>query len=218
MSRHILFEGLDGAGKTTLIESLGVHLEDSGRKVFETRSPSMNPIGALLTDHYFSRATTMFPEKSLRDMFFGPLFIADMIEHDIEIRKMLQNDLDQTWVLQSRSWLSTYCYQSGSSRIQDLVFNDVRKVLHKPDAIVFLHGDPEVLIQRIQKRPEPLKDAFETKEQLTLVRRTMQEMLRSLSNMGYLVMSIDTTNLEVIESHRQLLDFLYQERLLDAGK
>ena len=43
--RFIVFEGIDGAGKTTQVEKLKAVLEASGEKVFVTAEPTSLPSG-----------------------------------------------------------------------------------------------------------------------------------------------------------------------------
>ena len=48
--RFIVFEGIDGAGKTTQIERLAAKLRAEGRKVVVTAEPTVSVSGGLLRD------------------------------------------------------------------------------------------------------------------------------------------------------------------------
>ena len=48
--KFIVFEGLDGSGKTTQIKLLEKHLADKGRRVFLTAEPTVSLSGGMLRD------------------------------------------------------------------------------------------------------------------------------------------------------------------------
>ena len=46
--RFIVFEGIDGSGKTTQIQLLKKRIEKTGIRCLETREPSDGPVGVLI--------------------------------------------------------------------------------------------------------------------------------------------------------------------------
>ena len=169
MGRHIIFEGPDGSGKSTAIQMTKEWLEETGRKVWVSDTPSYYPVGAL-NRSYFPKAEKLFPNPETRALFLGCLFSADILEQDLEIRrKVEEEDGDDIFVLQDRSWISTYCYQAKSRGLQTFILNEIRPKLHTPDAIVFLQADLDVCLKRVQDRDKKNMDLFERKSVLQQV-------------------------------------------------
>ena len=46
--KFIVFEGIDGSGKTTQINLLKQKIENTGTKCLETREPSDGPVGVMI--------------------------------------------------------------------------------------------------------------------------------------------------------------------------
>ena len=89
--RFIVFEGIDGAGKTTQIELLEQHLKASGRRVWRTAEPTESVSGGLLRD-----ALSGISARSACEM--AAMFVLDRIFHNVNpvngIEKMLSEGID----------------------------------------------------------------------------------------------------------------------------
>ena len=73
--RFIVFEGIDGAGKTTQIELLTRSLQASGRRVYRTAEPTESVSGGLLRD-----ALAGISKRTPSEM--AALFVLDRIFHN----------------------------------------------------------------------------------------------------------------------------------------
>ena len=72
--RFIVFEGIDGAGKTTQIELLAKHLREQGRQVYCTAEPTESVSGGLLRD-----ALAGVTRRTICEM--AAMFVFDRIHH-----------------------------------------------------------------------------------------------------------------------------------------
>ena len=87
--RFIVFEGIDGAGKSTQIALLGEKLQAAGRRVYCTAEPTESVSGGLLRDALggVSKRTTCE---------LAAMFVLDRIFHNVNpihgIEKMLAED------------------------------------------------------------------------------------------------------------------------------
>jgi len=205
MGRHIIFEGPDGSGKSTAIAATQDWLEETGRKVWVTNSPSYYPVGAIARS-YFTKAETLFPDDETRAAFIGALFSADMLEHDVEIRrKLTEEEGDDIFVLQSRSWISTYCYQAKCKGIQRFLLDEVRPRVHAPDAVIFLSADLDLCMERVRSRDKAIVDMFEKKATLQQVMDQWNFLGKYLTNTH--VLSCDTTEATPEETLGRIQDF-----------
>ena len=89
--RFIVFEGIDGAGKTTQIDLLEKRLRNMGRRVYRTAEPTESSTGGLLRD-----ALSGLTPRSACEM--AALFTLDRIFHNVNpvhgIQKMLAEGVD----------------------------------------------------------------------------------------------------------------------------
>ena len=89
--RLIVFEGIDGAGKTTQIELLTRRLQERGRRVYRTAEPTESVSGGLLRD-----ALSGVSKRTPCEM--AALFVLDRIFHNTNpvngIERMLADGVD----------------------------------------------------------------------------------------------------------------------------
>ena len=89
--RFIVFEGIDGSGKTTQIEMLSERLRKEGRMIYTTAEPTNSVTGGLLRD-----ALGGVVKRSPCEM--AALFVIDRIFHNVNpvygIQKMLSLGYD----------------------------------------------------------------------------------------------------------------------------
>ena len=172
--RFIVFEGIDGAGKTTQIDLLEKYLKEKGRRVFRTAEPTESVSGGLLRD-----ALGGVSRRSACEM--AALFVLDRVFHNVNpvcgIRKMLDEGFD---VICDRYYYSSMAYQ-GSETDFDWVKRmnvDCPEIL-RPDACVFLDLSPEVSLERISKG-RATREIYETVEKLTAVRERFLNVFEDL--------------------------------------
>ncbi len=145
--RLITIEGVEGAGKSTLIQGLVAGLEADGIDVVATRQPGGTPVGQKIRNMLLHGDAV----SPLTELF---LYLADRAEHVATfIRPAL---LQGKWVVCDRFTDSTIAYQ-GYGRGLDLAKVTEACVLAQQipiDATVLLDLDPETGMSRIAKRPD----------------------------------------------------------------
>ena len=185
MGRFIVFEGLDGTGKTTQIKLLAEYLESTGEKVFVTAEPTGLPTGKLLR-RVLSGEVPSSPWST------AALFLSDRILHNtdetIGFRKHLE--AGET-VITDRYYYSTFAYQGCETDLDwtmDIHFGCPE--LAKPDAVIFLTMSPEKCIERITaNRPAETIEIYENTEALTRISRqfdTVFDKLKDRENIIYI--------------------------------
>ena len=89
--KFIVFEGIDGAGKTTQINRLAERLRAEGRRVLVTAEPTVSVTGGLLRD-----ALGGISSRTAGEM--AAMFVLDRIFHNVNpvngIEKMLTDGID----------------------------------------------------------------------------------------------------------------------------
>lgn len=153
MSLFLVFEGIDGAGKSSQVERLIAALEARGRSVTRLVEPTDGPHGSELR-----RRARHGPPLSAQEEL--DLFLADRRQNVAEgIRPALSAERD---VVQDRSYFSTAAYQATRPELglkpEEIV------ALHSewvpaPDLVLFLDLPVEVGLARVRRRGAG--DAFE---------------------------------------------------------
>jgi dTMP kinase len=99
----IVFEGPEGAGKTTQLKRVAERISAAGLPCLAVREPGGTPVGDAI------REILLDPEREITDATEALLFMASRAELTArEIRPALEKD---TVVLLDRFFLSTYAYQ-----------------------------------------------------------------------------------------------------------
>lgn len=159
---YIIFEGIDGAGKSTQIEIIKKWLEDNGLEVETVVEPTDSEIGILIRE-ILKRpdATTDKMQKTL-----GLLFAAD--------RMLIMDKLedDKKIFLSDRSFISSLVYQEPKEWI-----NSLNKYVKKPDLVLLLDVDLENSVSRFSGQ-----DKFENKEFLTKVRKNYLDIINNFNH------------------------------------
>lgn len=158
---YIIFEGIDGAGKSTQIDLVKKWLEDNGLNVETVVEPTDSEIGVLI------REILKRPDASTDEMqkTLGLLFAAD--------RMLLMNKLeeDNKIFLSDRSFISSLAYQNPKEWIEVL-----NKYVKKPDLVLLLDVDIENSASRFSGQ-----DEFENKEFLTKVRANYLDIIKDFN-------------------------------------
>ncbi|MDR0791535.1 MAG: dTMP kinase [Methanomassiliicoccaceae archaeon] len=161
----IVFEGIDGSGKSSCIDAVASEI-GGARETVRTAEPTKGDIGMLLRS-----SADMMPETE------ALLFVADRAQHTREIREWVNSG---KVVLCDRYYASTLAYQSAemNGRSVDLgwlkTLND--NVILEPDATLLFDIDPKTGLERVESRGA--KSKFERLEYLTDVRNTYLELAK----------------------------------------
>ena len=158
---YIVFEGIDGAGKSTQIQLLKEFLENNGLEVETMVEPTDSEVGKLIR-RILQRpdATTDRVQKTL-----GLLFAADrmLIMDKLEDEKKI--------IISDRSFISSLAYQEPTGWIA--ILNNYAK---KPDLLILLDLDVKTSVIRASG-----EDTFENEEFLTNVRANYLEIVKDFN-------------------------------------
>jgi dTMP kinase len=152
----IVFEGIDGSGKTTQAKLLEQELLKSGYKVLLTAEPSFGPIGLKIRSLEFRPS----PEEELR------LFIEDRKDHvthviDPAIKKGI-------YVITDRYVYSSVAYQ-GARGINPAHILDLNSFASRPDITFYIDVPVDIAMKRILHIRNLAATVFETRENLIKV-------------------------------------------------
>ena len=187
--KFIVFEGIDGAGKTTQINLLANYLREQGRSVYCTAEPTETVSGGLLRDA-LSGAT----RRTICEM--AAMFVFDRINHNVNpvngIQKMLADGFD---VICDRYYYSSLAYQ-GSGTDPEWVSNmnlNCPEIM-RPDVCIFLDLTPEQSMARIN-RGRATQEIYENEEKLTQVRNQFYRVFEQLR---------ERDNIQIVDAYRSV--------------
>lgn len=187
--RFIVFEGIDGAGKTTQIERLAARLRAEGRKVTVTAEPTVSVSGGMLRD-----ALGGLQKRTACEM--AAMFVLDRVFHNVNpdgICAMIDAGYD---VICDRYYYSSMAYQGSQTDfawVRDMNLNCPE--IRRPDLCIFLDLSPEESLARIG-RERTHTEIYEKKEILEAVRRQFLHVFEELDDR---VTVIDTTGRSIDE-------------------
>ncbi len=145
MKQFITFEGIDGSGKSTIIEAIYQKLKDNNHAVIKTVEP---------TDTWIGNCVKRCIETDTDPFVTAFTFVADRIQHGKQITQWLQ---DGNIVLCDRYAESTYAYQG--LQLKDHINNPIQwlqelseKRIPTPDRTFVFLIDPSIALKRIQNR------------------------------------------------------------------
>lgn len=157
----IVFEGIDGAGKTTVSGMVAKRLLSDGFKPIQTAEPSGGFVGKIIREG----------RPDVSQLTEAYLFCADRADHTEKVSGLAA---DGWVVLCDRYFASTIAYQSaslnGDSEDVGWLIDLSKPFTGKPDATILLDIDPTVAMERAKSRGEPLSK-FENTRYLEQVRR-----------------------------------------------
>ncbi len=166
--RFIVFEGIDGAGKSTLIDGVSDFLAGKGIDVVITAEPSDGPIGSIIRSGKI---------KDITQNAEALMFTADRAYHTEEILGWIKSGKT---VLCDRYYASTVAYQAanlnGTESEKEWLMEINRPVITEPDMTFLLDLNPEESMCRVNGRGD--KSKFEKIEYLEKVRSNYLELAR----------------------------------------
>ena len=156
----IVFEGLDGCGKSTQVRRLAAALRAAGHDVLETREPTNGEYGQRIRSLAKSGGSVS-PAEELS------WFVADRREH---VAAVLEPALSAgRVVICDRYFLSTVAYQGARGADADEVLESSEAEFPIPDLVVLLEISPDAGLARVHERGLAIETHFEDAEYLTAV-------------------------------------------------
>jgi dTMP kinase len=139
----IVFEGGEGAGKSTQVQLLAAFLESRGREVVVTREPGATAVGAKIRALLLDPATTLSPRAE------AMLYAADRAQH---VATVVRPGLTRGAVVVSDRYVDSSLAYQGAGR--ELPVSEVVELSEwatqglRPDLTVVLDIDPEIGLVR----------------------------------------------------------------------
>ena len=184
--KFIVFEGIDGAGKTTQIKMLAARLKERGITCHISAEPTEYPSGKKIREALAGRLAAT------------PIEMAEMFAADREIHNTHEGDginaclASGTTVISDRYYYSSLAYQGTV-----LGFDTVAKLnldnenIRRPDLCLFLDLTPERSLERIGARADVPTEIYENREYLERTRKTFFDTFERLKERGENIIIID---------------------------
>lgn len=154
--RFVTLEGVDGAGKSTHVESIAARLRAPGREVLVTREPGGTPLAEGLRRLVLSEPMDPLAETML-------LFAARADHVRREIEPALARG---AWVLCDRFTDATFAYQGGGKGVSSELIAHLAQVSHDgllPDRTLVFDCPYEIAQERLA-RASRARDRFELED------------------------------------------------------
>ena len=162
-----MLEGIDGAGKSTVLRDLAQHCAEKGLATVVSGEPTRGEWGLKLRQSMTEGRLTLAKELGL--------FLKDRAEH---VEKLIRPALAEgKVVLLDRYYFSTAAYQGARGADPEAILAENEKFAPRPDLVILLDFDPAAGLDRIRARGDA-PNTFEELEQLKEVRRIFLALAR----------------------------------------
>ncbi|MBW1615406.1 MAG: dTMP kinase [Deltaproteobacteria bacterium] len=174
--KFIVFEGIDGSGKSTQVKRLANRLIKEKKNICKTFEPTDGPIGSLARQMMTGRIKADNKTIAL-------LFAADRIDHllnDINgIVSMLKKGIN---VISDRYYFSSYAYQSSYIKMERIIeANIISAQTMRPDVNIFIDINPQTAFNRLKKK-RSLLELYENITDMQKVRKSYFKAFDKLKN------------------------------------
>ncbi len=163
-NRLIVFEGIDGSGKSTQAKMLAERMLADGDKVYSTFEPTKSRIGSIIRD--------IFTHKMEADhQTIAALFLADRLDHIQNKENGMLKKIEEGYtVICDRYYFSSYAYHGVHVNIDWVIqANSLCAALLKPAINIFIDVSPEVAMHRINANRD-MVEIYESLDNLKNVR------------------------------------------------
>jgi dTMP kinase len=164
----IVFEGVDGSGKSTACKMFADILVEKKLSVYSTIEPTNYEVGRIIRRYLAGEV------HDPKELLF--LFLADRCSHNVLIKKTIN---DGHVVVCDRYCLSTRIYQDGCVD-EDLmrIFCNNRDINLVPDLLIYIDASINTIMERINSRSTK-KDTFEsTREKIETIHGKYTKVIR----------------------------------------
>lgn len=191
-NKFIVFEGIDGSGKSTQVKLLSKKLQQEGYKVYSTFEPTDNKIGKLIREIFTGQI-----EADHRTI--AALFAADRLDHLLNKQNGILKKLEEGYtVICDRYYFSSYAYHGTHMDIDWVIkSNELSAQLLKADLTIFINIEPEISMQRVLQNREQI-ELYETLENLSKVRDKYFEAFEKLKSVEEIFITEGDKNADFI--------------------
>ena len=187
-SKFIVFEGIDGAGKTTQIKLLRDKLAARGIECYITAEPTYMPSGKLIREALSGRVKTTTAEMA-------DMFARDRVIHNKDMEKGIGSHLERgICVISDRYYYSSLAYQGSELGYETVAaLNLDNPDIRTPDICLFLDLSPEKSLERIGKRADTPTEIYENYDYLEKTRKMFFDVFDRLRARGEHIEIIDAS-------------------------
>lgn len=180
--KFIVVEGLEGAGKSTIVTCIVDFLQAHGISCLKTREPGGTKIGENLRQII---KTGIDDESLVARAELLLIYAARVQLLETVIKPAL---LAGTWVISDRFELSTFAYQGGGRQIDKDIIKEISHFClqgFKPHQTLFLDIMPEQGLKRVRERGEEIdKIEHESCAFFSRVYHAYHECIANMSNVS----------------------------------
>lgn len=169
--KYVIFEGIDGAGKSTLCADFTRTLQKRGMQVASFAFPSRTGAAGKLIQDIFSR------KASINIGSMQHLMLADQIDFEHKIRNHLADGC--TVILDRHAAVSAFVYGAEHTDVEKLYGIVQPAQFRKPDLLVIVDVPVAVAMERRKKRgaANPIFESDDTERLVRLRHRYMARVL-----------------------------------------
>jgi dTMP kinase len=152
----ITFEGIDGSGKSTLIQQVYNYFKDKQFSVVMTKEPGGTEAGVQL------REIVMTPRKN-KLLSFTELLIFEADRHETYSKVIAPNLKKGALVLSDRGIDGSIAYQGFGRGLDVGLIDNLTNIStngQKPDLTILIHIEPKIAIKRVSERNGKRLDQF----------------------------------------------------------
>lgn len=180
----IVFEGIDGSGKSTQVQLLSKKLREQQVPFYATMEPTNSLVGSLIRQLLTGR---MHADPKV----IAALFTADRLDHLLnDVDGIVQMIEKGTTVIMDRYYFSSYAYQSVDVPMDWVIqANALSSGILRPKVNIFLDVNVDDALERITNNRHQT-ELFEEKTRLIQVRERYMEAFERLQ---------DTENVVIVD-------------------
>lgn len=185
--RFIVFEGIDGSGKSTQIQNISKRLKAETLKVYTTFEPTDGPVGSLIRKMLSGEIAT--DQRTI-----ASLFAADRTDHLTNQKNGIKQKVDQgEIVLCDRYYFSSYAYHAQYIDMEWVIHaNSLNTEILKPDLTIFIDADPGICFKRIKLS----RTDFEMYEQIDVMKNVRINYFKAFDRLK------DSEKIAVVDGNR----------------
>ncbi len=189
----IVFEGIDGSGKSTQIQNISKRLKAQNLKLYTTFEPTDGPVGSLIRQMLTGKIKT--DQRTI-----ASLFAADRTDHLTNQKNGIKQKIDQgEMVLCDRYYFSSYAYHAQYIDLDWVIhINSLNAEILKPDLTIFIDVDPDICIERIKQS----RSQFEMYEKIDVMKKVRANYFKAfdiLKDKEQIVVINGNTSLDKVE-------------------
>lgn len=199
--KFIVFEGIDGSGKTTQSKMLVDYLNNNGEKSIWTKEQTGGLVGRLIED-------VLTKKEVLDSMALQVCFVADRVDH---LNSFVKPETEKgKIVISDRYYWSTaaYGYLSGSEKME-LLLEINQKLCPEPDLFVLVDIEPKIAIERMNLGRGSLS-IFEKQEKLEKIREAYLSLAERFKDKTVVI----DGNKKIEEIHQDILKNLKNKKII----